>query len=61
MTWLLVALLTVLYIVLALRLASWLGGLLRDATLPADEPVRCTCRRFGFPSPLCRIHGEKAA
>ncbi len=64
MTWLLVAFLVTAYLALTLRIAFWLGGLLADVQLFIErevEPVRCSCRRHGFPSPTCRLHGRSAA
>lgn len=48
MTWALVTAIAVVYVVVMLRVAYWLGGLLRDAEVfleraSADE---CTCTRY---------------
>lgn len=48
------------YLVVALTLSYFLGPLLRRAGDAYPEVVRCTCRRHGFPSPLCPVHGRKA-
>lgn len=62
-TALLVAGVAVAYLTLLLVIGSLVGRLLAYATrgYEALEPVRCSCRRHSFPSPLCLIHGKKAA
>ena len=65
MTWPFAILLVIAYLALTLRIAFWLGGLLRDAEVflrPEElEPVSCSCRRHGFPSPTCPLHGRSTA
>lgn len=43
MTWTVVILLALAYVVLSVRIAFWLGGLLRDAEVFLREP--CACRK----------------
>lgn len=39
-------------------IAGWELAAMSDKEQPQEpELLRCECRRYAFPSPLCKIHG----
>lgn len=56
MTWAVVLVLTVAYVVVMLRVAYWVGGLLAEAGMFLERA--CLCRKNAW-HPDCAIHGRR--